>query len=89
MRRFDLKKGRLRGKPKGPADQELDPSFATRGPTGVGVGLPRWVVDRPEVTIHFWVFSACRIEPVPWAVKALSPNHWTAREFPGKIYSLY
>ena len=28
------------------------------------------------------------IEPVPSAVKALSPNHWTAREFPTQIASI-
>ena len=33
-------------------------------------GLPGILVYRPG------------IEPVPLAVKARSPNHWTAREFP-------
>ena len=28
------------------------------------------------------------IEPGPWAVRARSPNHWTAREFPTHSYSL-
>ena len=26
------------------------------------------------------------VEPRPTAVKALSPNHWTVREFPGNPY---
>ena len=30
----------------------------------------------------FFFFASCRIEPGPLAVKALSPNHWTTREFP-------
>ena len=41
------------------------------------------------VFIHFWPHAvACGIlvpqpetEPLPWAVKAQSPNHWTTREF--------
>ena len=41
----------------------------------LGVGVPHCMafgilVPRPG------------IEPTPSAVKALSPNHWTAREFP-------
>ena len=46
--------------------------------------------------IYFWLrHTACRIlvprpgiEPVPSAVKALSPNHWTAREFPTSFFNV-
>ena len=30
----------------------------------------------------FFDHASCRIEPRPLAVKALTPNHWTTREFP-------
>ena len=29
------------------------------------------------------------IELGPWAVKAQSPNHWTARDFPVDLFSSY
>ena len=46
--------------------------------------------------IYFWLcHAACGIlvpragiEPRPLAVKALSPNHWTSREFPHLPYSI-
>lgn len=37
--------------------QDLDSSFATRRPMRVGVGLPRQVVDRPEVTIQINIWN--------------------------------
>ena len=29
------------------------------------------------------------IEPRPWAAKAHSPNHWTAREFPQTLFGFH
>ena len=48
------------------------------------------------IFFFFWSCGeACRIlvprpgiEPVPSAVKALSPNHWTARKFPTETVSI-
>ena len=44
--------------------------------------------------LFFWLHSTrcgilvrlTRIEPVPSAVKARSPKHWTAREFPNHLF---
>ena len=39
------------------------------------------VVDAPHHVAHRVLFPWLGIEPVPLAVKAQSPNHWTTREF--------
>ena len=38
-----------------------------------------------QSVFFFWPH---RIKPAPSAVKARSPNHWTAREFPQSVLSL-
>ena len=38
-------------------------------------------------SFFFWLHCmACGIDPGPLAVKAQSPNHWTAREFLRQTY---
>ena len=66
------------------------------GPVSINLAPAFMLLTSIHFFFFFWSCSeACGIlvprpgfEPVPSSVKALSPNHWTAKEFPMQTVSI-